>query len=86
MKRIVFYPFLNESQTGVLSLPVKMLRLLDYLCQKGHPVAIRFYNEVMRYVGTPVAMGMLLDKAYITPDSSCDLEVDSNKRIVAQPL
>lgn len=46
LSKIVFFSFLEEGQT---EMPVKALRLLETPCRAGHPVAIRFYNEMLAF-------------------------------------
>lgn len=46
LSKIVFFSFLEEGQT---EMPMKALRLLGTPCRAGHPVAIRFYNEMLAF-------------------------------------
>lgn len=87
LAKITFYQFLlvhqadNSEMTDALELPARTLRLLDYPCQKGHPVAIRFYNAVMECIGTPEAMGMRIDESNIIINSLFDFETAANIQI-----
>lgn len=78
LAKIIFYQFLNECETDVLELPVIVLRLLEYPCQIGHPVAIRFYNSMMECIGTPEAIGMKIDEAGIGAKGLFDFETAAN--------
>lgn len=79
LAKIVFYQSLCESQAEnteeieSLELPVRMLALLDSPCQKGHPVAIRFYNTVMESIGTQKTVGMKIDECFIDRYSLYDI-------------
>lgn len=86
LARIIFHQFLEEYKDDILELPTRVLRLLEYPCQKGHPVAIRFYNSVMECIGTPEAMGMHLDENCIIEESLFDFDVSANMQIGRQTL
>lgn len=87
LARITFYQFLLEYQeddpemTGTLGLPARTLRLLDSPCQKGHPVAIRFYNAIMDCVGTSEAIKMRINENCILAGSLYDFETATNVQI-----
>lgn len=87
LAKITFYQFLLEYQadnpemTDLFELPVRTLRLLDSPCQKGHPVAIRFYNAVIEWVGTPDALGMHIDESCIITESLFDFDTATNMQI-----
>lgn len=68
LAKIIFYDYLNNNQTNDSELPIKALRLLELSCQKGHPVAIRLWNEVLAYVGTPTSIGMQISKTQLNED------------------
>ena len=76
LSRIVFFQFLNEAGNDNQELPIRIWRLLEPPCQKGHPVAIRFWNEVLDYsnVGESVAMKMRIDEANINEGVLFDFE------------
>lgn len=80
MARIVFYQFLNECETDnskssimVLDesevqnseLPLKVVQLLRLPCQYGHPVAVRFWNEALDYIGIPVALSQKIHTSHM---------------------
>lgn len=80
LSKIVFYQFLDEyeaesfgsSPKGLdeaeihnFELPLKALQLLQLPCQYGHPVAVRFWNEALDYIGTPAALKQKIDAAYM---------------------
>lgn len=81
LSRICFYEFLCEAQTDDSGLPIRVLRLLDLPCQKGHPVAIRFYNEVLAYMGTPTAIDMQIDESRINANILYDFKMSANMQI-----
>lgn len=60
LAKISFYGFLCEERSDSSELPAKAVRLLELPVQKGHPVAIRFWNDVCSCLGGPV----------VTPDPS----------------
>ena len=87
LARIGFYQFLNEyetnnseSSTTVLDenevqnfeLPLKVVQLLRLPCQYGHPVAVRFWNEVLDCIGTFAALNQKIDTAYMNGDTLYD--------------
>lgn len=84
LAKIIFYQYLVDYNDNILELPTRVLRLLDYPCQKGHPVAIRFYNAVMECIGTPEAMERI-EESNIWPDCLWDFEMDANMQIGTQP-
>lgn len=79
LAKIAFYQFLNEyklesfestkepDEADIQSseLPLKTLQLLQLPCQYGHPVAVRFWNEALDYMGTPAALKQKIDAAYM---------------------
>ena len=54
--KIVFYGFLNEDRLDGDKLPIILYQLLELPCQKGHPVAIRFWNEILDCINPSEAM------------------------------
>lgn len=46
LAKISFYSFLCEEQTENSGPPIKTLKLLELPLQMGHPVAIRFLNDI----------------------------------------
>lgn len=81
LSKICFYEFLHEYEMDYSELPIKVLRLLELPCQKGHPVAIRFCKEVLAYTRTSTAMDMWLNEANIFADALYDYETPSNIQI-----
>lgn len=53
----------NERETS--KLPLKVIQLLQLPCSLHHPVAVRFWNEIMDYLGTSSAMNMMIDIACV---------------------
>ena len=51
LAKISFYSFLCEEWSNSSELPTKTLRLLQLPIQRGHPVAIRFWNDVCSCLG-----------------------------------
>jgi len=83
ISKIIYYQFLSEKQTDNPELPLKALRLLELPCQKGHPVAIKFLNEIQ-------ANRVILDqidandrRGNFSPNSNVlyDFEIRENMRI-----
>lgn len=67
--KIIFYHFIDELKNDVISeLPLKVWQYLERPCYLGHPVAIRFWNELLAYIGTPVAMNRRLRNVQIRAD------------------
>ena len=67
--KIIFYHFIDEQKNDVISeLPLKVWQYLERPCYLGHPVAIRFWNELLAYIGTPVAMNRRLRNVQIRAD------------------
>lgn len=67
--KIIFYHFLDEQENDVISeLPLKVWQYLERPCHLGHPVAIRFWNELLTYIGTPEAMNWRLGDIQIRED------------------
>lgn len=61
--RIAFYHFIDECEKDeeVSELPLKVWQYLERPCLLGHPVAIRFWNEMLTYIGTSAAMNQRLE-------------------------
>lgn len=70
--KIIFQGFLEEYHPDNGELPMRLCRLLAIPCQKGHPVAIHFWNEVIDYINPPAAMDMRMDKSRIDGDVLLD--------------
>ena len=52
-----FYHFIEEQERNdeISELPLKMWHYLELPCRLGHPVSVRFWNELLAYIGTPEA-------------------------------
>lgn len=74
--KIVFYGFLKENRLDDDKLPIRLYQLLELPCQKGHPVAIRFWNEILDYINPLAAMDMRIDKAMMDGDILYDFMHD----------
>lgn len=68
--RIVFYQFINECEKDEINseLPLKIWQYLERPCHLGHPVAMRFWNEIMTYLGTPMAMNRRMEMTRANSD------------------
>ena len=66
--KIIFQGFLEEDHLDNGELPMRLCRLLALPCQKGHPVAIRFWNEVIDYINPPAAMDMRISESKMDGD------------------
>lgn len=73
--KIIFQGFLEEDHPDNGELPIKLCRLLALPCQKGHPVAIRFWNEVIDYVNPLSGTDMRIDESRINGDILYDYYV-----------
>lgn len=75
LARIVFDQFLTEAEeknlelsrkdsdeNEILELPIKVIQLLQLPCSLHHPVAVRFWNEIMDYIGSVPAMDMKISE------------------------
>lgn len=75
LARIAFDQFLTEAEeknldlsckdsdeNEILELPVKVVQLLQLPCSLHHPVAVRFWNEIMDYIGSLSAMSMKISE------------------------
>ncbi|MDE7198245.1 MAG: hypothetical protein K2O15_05110, partial [Lachnospiraceae bacterium] len=67
--KIIFYHFIDGQENDEISeLPLKVWQYLERPCCLGHPVAIRFWNELLAYIGTPAAMNRRLGSVSIRED------------------
>jgi hypothetical protein len=76
LSKIIFYQFLEEKQEDNFEPPIRVLRLLTSPCQMGHPVAIKFYNEMVDHmvsIGASNAYYKHIDESCIVTDSLYDL-------------
>ena len=74
LSKIIFYQFLEENlaqeqEDTIQQLPIRALHLLTLPCQKGHPVAIKFFNEI---VGCMASIG---------GSNVCDKQIDESSII-----
>lgn len=73
--KILFFKYLEEGQADNGELPIRLCRLLALPCQKGHPVAIRFWNEVIDYINPLSGTDMRIDESRINGDILYDFYV-----------
>ena len=52
LSKIIFSQFLKEKQEDDPNPPILSVRLLDIPCQKGHPVALKFFKEAGDYLAS----------------------------------
>lgn len=86
LAKICFYNFLEEQQENnpdvpLITLPTRALWLLELPCQQGHPVAIRFWNEMLTCIGTPEAVDMRLSENRIRAEVLLDFKTSANMQI-----
>lgn len=76
LAKIIFSHFLDNRADESSKFPIRILRLLELPCQKGHPVAIRFWNEALDYVNTVTCSvaGLRIEKAKIEASTLYDFE------------
>lgn len=78
LAKIVFYSYLEEAQADELVLPLRVRQLLELPCQQGHPVAIRFWNDVCSFIGAP---GAMLNASHVNMDVLYDFKTSANMQI-----
>lgn len=86
LAKIIFYSFLQEAkevEADVHTMPLRVKQLLEFPCQQGHPVAIRFWNDVCSFIGAP---GAMLDASHVNPDVLFDFKTSANMQIGPQTL
>lgn len=86
LAKICFQGFLSECQEDapdqpITGLPLKVMNLLKWPCQQGHPVAIRFWNEMLASIGTPEAVDIRLPETRIRPEVLLDFKTPANLQI-----
>ena len=77
MAKILFYQFLceNEEQPdGYPGTPNRVLNLLQLPLQKGHPVAVRLYKEILNYEYNSMIAEVQTNEPYINPKVLYDFE------------
>lgn len=72
LSKIMFYQFLGEDMEDDSELPIRMYHLLERPCQMGHPVAIRFWNEVLDYTEPSNALEMRINETKIDEEALYD--------------
>ena len=77
LAKLVYYQFLNENPiNGNLSenfeIPIKAIQLLKTPYQKGHPVAVKFYNQMMSQYESPDFVNIRTDETKINSNVLCD--------------
>lgn len=67
LAKIIFYHFIEEQEKNVeiSELPIWTWHYLERPCCLGHPVAVRFWNEIMDYIGTFEALKQKIDVSYM---------------------
>lgn len=85
--KIYFYSFLREQmeddqERPISELPVKALNLLELPYKKGHPVAIRFWNEIMDFVRGSERLSTRSWENHVVRETLYDFQVPSNMQIV----
>ena len=83
LAKITFYSYLEEAETDVHALPLKVRQLIERPCQERHPVATRFWNDVCSFIGVP---GAMLDASHINADVLYDFKTSANMQIGPQTL
>ena len=63
---------LSDGTAEYPGLPLRTLKLLELPRREGHPVAIRFWNEMLGFIGTPEALSMQESESRIRSDSLYD--------------
>lgn len=81
LAKIAFYSYLQEAEaaeTEVHAMPLRVKQLLELPCQQGHPVAIRFWNDVCSFIEAP---GAMLDASHVNADVLYDFKTSANMQI-----
>ena len=73
LAKILFYQYLKEEQSNDGELPIRVIRLLKEHSQKGHPVAIRFWNKILACTESSAFMGRMIGEASINRFCLLDL-------------
>ena len=81
LARISFDRFLDECNEHPLCLPAKAVQLLARPCHMGHPVAVRFWNDMLEFIGTPEALEKMISAASVNTDSLLDFKMNANLQI-----
>lgn len=78
LAKISFYSFLCEEQMEISGLPIQTMRLLEVPCQKGHPVAVRFWNDICTCAGSPERA---IDSSRVDASTLYDFKTSANMQI-----
>ena len=81
LAKIVFYSYLQEAEaaeTEVYAMPLRVRQLLELPCQQGHPVAIRFWNDMCSFIEVP---GAMLNASHVNADVLYDFKTSANMQI-----
>ena len=78
LAKITFYSYLEEAETDVHTLPIRVKQLLELPCQQGHPVAIRFWNDICSFIKAP---GAMLNASHVNADVLFDFKTSANMQI-----
>ena len=81
LAKIVFYSYLQEAEaaeTEVHAIPLRVRQLLELPCQQGHPVAIRFWNDMCSFIEAP---GAMLNASHVNADVLYDFKTSANMQI-----
>ena len=81
LAKIIFHSFLTEGRPDNAEFSMRAWALLETPCQKGHPGAIRFRNEMLTQAGPDAALGMKLDASHINPQSLYDYHSKNHLQI-----
>lgn len=89
LSKITFYGFLEQQRNGadntdfvVSGLPIRSMRLLEWPCQQGHPVAIRFWNSMVGCLQCPAEVTpRLYPEDSIQPQTLYDYKTSANMQI-----
>lgn len=71
LSKISFFQYLQEYQeceTDIPELPIQALRLIGPPYQKGHPVAVKFHNDIYTHIGINEAMLTGISESRINAD------------------
>lgn len=68
LAKIMFYQFLSEDPEDNSELPIRIYRFLEQPCRMCHPVAIRFWNEMLDYIEPPNVQDMRINEAKMDED------------------
>ncbi|GEM_PF-4739986 len=58
----------DQDENEISELPNQVIQLLQLPCSLYHPVAVKFWNEIMDYIGTSSTIGMKIETACMNDD------------------